>query len=145
MGMDTMKKTFNIIGSFFLIALLSGCATISEDFKGVIGISTKVLEDERKNAIAKTFDYDYATCFAKVEKAIPAMANVKTSVYDKSINKGMIALYYVDINTTPVGIFFKEVDKTHTEVEVSSASPTAKELIAKELFAGLQPKEDATK
>jgi hypothetical protein len=43
----------------------------------------------------------------------------------------MIAVYVSESDTTPVGVFFKGVDNSNTEISVSSPSLYAKELIAK--------------
>ena len=47
----------------------------------------------------------------------------------------MLALYVSQDDTTPVGIFFKEIDANNTQMEVSSPSKFAKEFIAKRVFS----------
>ena len=79
----------------------------------------------------KVFEYDYKTCYEKTEALLKKMPFV--NIYAK--DKGMIAIYYINPDTTPVGIFFKEVDATHTQVEISSESTVAKEWIAKNIFS----------
>lgn len=112
---------------------MSGCATMKEGFREIIGTSTKELYAGRKDAIVKVFDRDYQSCYAKAEIVLKGMA--KVSVYDK--NKEMIALFYADPNTTPVGIFFTQTGPARTQVEISSHSPSAKERLAAGMFAGL--------
>lgn len=126
-----MKKMVVILSLCAACLFLNGCATTPDIFKKFAGVSTKELEDLRKDAKVKVFDYDYNTCYEKVEKIIKAMP--KTSIYAK--DKGMIALYYIDPNTTPVGVFFKEIDAAHTQVEISSPGPDAKEWVAKNVFS----------
>ncbi len=121
----------NILIVLLACIFLSGCATPGELFKGFLGNSTKILEDTRKDAMIKVFDYDYETCYAKIEKRLKDMP--KTSIYVK--DKEMIAVYYTDPNTTPVGIFFKEIDPTHTQVEISSPGLAAKEWVASNIFS----------
>ena len=58
----------------------------------------------------------------------------KVSIYAK--RRDMIAIYYLDPNTTPVGVFFEEIDVSHTRIEVSSQGSGSKEFIAKCVFAG---------
>jgi hypothetical protein len=53
----------------------------------------------------------------------------------------MIAIYVSETDTTPVGLFFKEIDKSNTQVEVSSPSTYAKELISEKVFKLLKPPE----
>ena len=133
-----MKK---ILITLSICAFLNGCATPVDIWKGFLGVSTRELEAERKDAAIKVFDYDYDTCYKKTEKILNDMP--KVSVYAK--DKQMIAFYYIDPNTTPVGVFFKEIDPTHTQVEISSPDPDAKEWVAKHIFSEtfLKPTPDA--
>ena len=50
----------------------------------------------------------------------------------------MIAVYFSESDTTPIGIFFKEIGANTTQMEVSSPSSYAKELIAERLFSVLK-------
>ena len=123
-----MKK---ILITLSVCVLLSGCATPAELLKGFLGISTKELEEGRSDALVKVFDYNYDTCYKKVESIVKAMP--KVSVYAR--DKGGIAFYYIDPNTTPVGVFFKSIDPAHTQVEISSQDSSAKEWVAKNIFS----------
>ena len=123
-----MKK---IVSMLLFCIFLSGCATPLEMFKMFLGNSTKELEGVRKDAAVKVFDYDYKTCYGKAEGVLKSMPNV--SIYAK--NNQMIALYYLSPDTTPVGLFFTEVDPTHTRVEISSLSTVAKDWVAKNIFS----------
>ncbi|MFH0764749.1 MAG: hypothetical protein V1927_07105 [Candidatus Omnitrophota bacterium] len=111
--------------------LLSGCAASTELLKGFLGISTKELEEGRTDAAVKVFDYNYDMCYKKTEAIVKAMP--KVSVYAQ--NKGGIAFYYIDPNTTPVGVFFKSIDPTHTQVQISSRDSNAKDWVAKNVFS----------
>ena len=111
--------------------LVSGCATSGNVWKSFLGVSTQELEESRPEAAVKVFEYDYKTCYEKTEGLLKAMPAVE--IYAK--NKEMIAIFYINPDTTPVGIFFKEVDATHTQVEVSSKSTVAKDWIAKNVFS----------
>jgi hypothetical protein len=119
-----------------VIALL-GCGTIKEGAKGFLGVSTRTLEEERKNAIIRTFNYDYATCY---DNTLAALKHMRSYVYKKNRQEHMIAIYVSDYDTTPVGLFFKEIDKTNTQVEVSSSSTYAKEFISEKVFLFLDKK-----
>jgi hypothetical protein len=112
-------------------ALLSGCATPGDVWKEFVGVSTKGVEQARVDAMTKIFDYDYKTCYGKVEEFVKTMPAV--SIYAK--DKDMIAIYVVNPNTTPVGIFFKEIDSGHTQVDVSSESTPTKEWVANSIFS----------
>ena len=123
-----MKK---LVLPLLALVLLCGCATCPEGVRCFLGVSTKELEAHRKDALVKVFDYDYDTCYARMEKIIRDMA--KTQVYAQDTR--IIAFYYIDPNVTPVGVFFTAVDSGHTKVEVSSEGPAAKEWVAKNLFS----------
>lgn len=116
------------------IGILPGCASIKEAAKGLAGVSTKVLDDGRKDAIKKTFSYDYNTCYNKVKTVLKQTGSY---IYAEDPKKNMIAIYVSGTDTTAVGIFFKEIDATKTQIEVSSPSSYAKELIATRAFSVL--------
>lgn len=119
----------------FCIFNFAGCSSVKEYCKGFLGVSTKALEKERKNAILKTFNFDY---FAAFTNTMDALKNIGAYMYAKDIKKHMIAVYVSKEDTTAVGIFFKEIDAANTQVEVSSPSTYAKELIANKLFKALE-------
>jgi len=111
---------------------LVGCATPGDWAKAVVGVSTTPIEDARPGALAKVFDSGYKACYEKTEAVLKAMPNV--TIYAKT--GGMIAVYWKRVNTTPVGVFFTQVDASHTKVEVASPSTTGKEWVAQNVFAG---------
>jgi len=122
-----MKKIIVLLAA---CALLSGCATPGNTWKEFLGVSTKGIEEARADALTKVFDYDYKTCYEKAEALLRKMPNV--SIYFK--DKGMIAVYVINPNTTSAGIFFKEIDSGHTQVDVSSESTPTKEWVANNIF-----------
>lgn len=124
-----------IIYVLLLAVLTSGCAAIKETAKGVAGVSIKALEEGRANAIKKTFSRDYISVYAK---ALDSLKSIGAYIYARDIKKKMIAVYVSDTDTTPVGIFFQEIDKNNTRVEISSLSVPAKELISGKLFLALE-------
>ncbi len=129
-------KIFVICALSFAI-FTSGCASIKEALKGFAGVSTKELEAERKSAIIKTFDYDYFMAFTK---ALDALKEMGAYIYTQDIKKHMIAIYVSQEDTTPVGIFFKEITATSTQIEVFSPSTYSKEAISQKLFKALSEK-----
>ena len=123
-----------------LSTVLFGCATVKEMGKGFVGISTEVLESKRKDSLKKSFALDYNSCYTKVKGLIrekEIQAENGPYIYAEDRNKKMIALYLSQTDTTPVGIFFTEEAKNKILIEVSSPSAYAKELIAKDIFTGL--------
>ena len=120
----------------WLLGSLIGCITPIEAAKGMAGISTRVLEDNLKYATKKTFSYDYNTCYSKTKEALKI---IKAHIYSENQKKKMLAIYVSEEDTTPVGIFFRPIDKANTQIEVSSASTYAKELISGKIFKALNP------
>jgi len=124
-----------IIFAFSFLILISGCASLNEGIKSFLGVSTKELELARKNAITKTVNYDYFSCYTKTYDILKEKGSY---IYSQDINKHIIAVYLSEKDTTPVGIFFKEIDSKNTQIEIASPSTYAKELIAARLFSGLE-------
>jgi len=131
-----LRNSLLVICVFLCSVLAISCATMKETAKGIAGTSTKVLEDGRANAITKDFRYDYFTSYTK---ALDALRDMSAYIYTQSLKGHMIAVYVSKRDTTPVGIFFKEIGVDHTLVEVSSPSLTAKGLISARLFKSLAP------
>ena len=121
----------------FLFSVLSGCATIKELGKGFAGVSTRVLEDKRKDALKKSFSLGYNSCYSKVKDILDEKGK-EFPIYADDTKKKMIALYLSQTDTTPIGIFFTEEAKNKTLIEVSSPSIYAKEFIAKNIFTGIE-------
>ena len=135
--MKIAKRYCPIVLLSYCSIVLLGCATVKEAAKGFMGISTQSLEKARKDAIIKTFNYDYLACYAKTMDVLKSM---QAYIYTQSIKKHMIAIYVSEQDTTPVGLFFKEIDAANTQVEVSSLSTYAKEFISGKVFPVLDKK-----
>ncbi|MCX5710045.1 MAG: DUF3568 family protein [Candidatus Omnitrophica bacterium] len=116
---------------------LCGCSTVKELSKGALGVSTKVLEEGRKDAIKKDFNRDYDTCYKTTKDSLN---KIQAYIYAEEPAKNMIAIYVTASDTTPVGIFFKSIDKNNTTIEVSSPSVYARELISTKLWLGMEGK-----
>ena len=132
---QNFKSWFVILLFAFCIFNFMGCASLKEKYKGFLGISTKVLEDARGKAITKVFNYNYNTCYDKVKAGL---TEIGSYIYAEDKNKHMIAIFVSETDTTPVGIFLKQIDANNTQVEVSSQSTYAKETVAKNIFSVLE-------
>lgn len=128
------RLCLSVVGYWLLINLF-GCTTIKEVTKGIVGVSTKAAEDSRKDALKKTFNYDYNTCYKRVKEIL---IEKEAYIYMQDLRKHMLAVYVTKEDTTPVGIFFKEIDTQNTQIEVSSPSTFAKEFIGERLFLALE-------
>ncbi len=125
----------NVVLICLFILIFSGCANLKEVGKGILGTSTKQLEEARPQAIKKVFNYEYKVCYNKVSKAL---TNIQSYVYAKNEAKKMLAIYVSSSDTTVVGVFFKEINSNSTQIEIASPSTYAKELIANKLFLELE-------
>lgn len=121
-----------------VLPVIFGCASIKEAAKATMGISTKELEDNRKSAIKEKFSRSYDDCYKAVFDGLRERGSY---VYAQDYKNKMIAVYVSEEDTTPVGIFFKIVDDKSTQVEVSSPSTYARELIANKVKNILIPEE----
>jgi hypothetical protein len=123
-----------VFSAFFLVLsiTLSGCAMLTEGFKGVAGVSTKILEDERPQAISQVVAVEQQAAF---DKTLEILKEKGAYVYSRNRAKGLIAVYLSETETTPVGIFFTPLPDGKTKLEVSSPSSFGKESIAKKLFS----------
>lgn len=119
-----------------LFTVLLGCATVKEAAKGFAGVSTRVLEEKRKEALKESFVIGYDSCYAKVKDMLKEK-DKESPIYAEDVQKKMIGVYFSETDTTPVGIFFTEEEKGRTMVEISSPSTYAKEYIANRIFTGI--------
>lgn len=128
-----MGKFVVLLSALVLIAASPAAwsLTAGEKIKSFVGVSTKDTDEARPSSVSKILDYEYAACYAKVEAILRKMP--RTSVYARTYEK--IAVYYVDPNTTPVGIYFTKIDPNRTKVEISSQSVSARDWVAKNVFA----------
>ena len=117
---------------FLFLTFLCGCASLKEGAKGFAGISTRVLEESRKDAAVKVFKGDYSSV---ADKTRDALREIGAYVYADDAAQGLIAAYVSETDTTPVGLFLRAVDAGSTRVEVSCPSIYARELFAGQVFA----------
>jgi len=116
-----MKRIFLIM---MLVFFILGCAGSKEMLKGFLGISTKDLEERRTEAKVLVLNYDY---FSSYHKVLDKLKENKSYIYKKTSD--FVAFYLSEEDTTPVGIFFSELGKQKTKLEISSSSLLAKEKI----------------
>lgn len=122
---------------FFIsfLTLICGCSTVTQTLKAAAGISTKELEAGRKEALISSFSYDYKSCYDKVRTVLVENG---AYIYAEDSKKRMIALYLSQEDTTPVGVFFSQINAANTQIEVSSPSAYAKEFIWAKILLALE-------
>ncbi|RJP29633.1 MAG: hypothetical protein C4533_01180 [Candidatus Omnitrophota bacterium] len=143
MNRGNLKKLKRRLLTLFVISVvtscLAGCAGLKEATRGVMGTSTKILEEGKAEAVKKSFQIDYNSCDASIRKTLK---RIGAYIYRDDPEKRMIAVYLSYEDTTPVGIFLTGIDAANTQIEVSSPSKYAKEFIAQKIFFAIEnPKE----
>ncbi|MBL7081351.1 MAG: hypothetical protein ISS44_02120 [Candidatus Omnitrophica bacterium] len=112
-----------------LFTVLGGCTHLKETTKSILAISTKDIENARGQAIIKIVDCDYSICYQKVQDILTDMGSY---IYAKKPD--LIAVYISEADTTPAGIFFKDIGQTKTQLEIASPSTDTKEYLATRIF-----------
>lgn len=134
-------RTRTVLGMIALwgycVIAASGCAGVKECAKGFAGISTRVLEEGRKEALTMDFDYDYPALYARVKEILE---RTHSYIYAQNEAKHMIAFYVSEWDTTAVGVFFEDALPGKTRIQVSSPSTYAKEVIAGRISSVLEGK-----
>jgi len=126
-------KVVKLFLFFALFCLLGGCSGLKEATRGFAGVSTKVLEDARPEAIKKDFSGNLEEMHGRITEILKKEGSY---VYKDDLTRNFIALYLSEEDTTPVGIFLTEVDNK-IRIEVSSPSTYGKEFIANIVFSSL--------
>jgi uncharacterized protein YceK len=113
-----MNKVLVIL---IVIFLFSGCASIKECAKEILGSSTKSLEEAREKGVSQTFDLDYASIF---DKTIGILKGMNAYIHIRDRQKGVIVAMEFPgyTNTTDIGIFFTAIGSNQTKLEISSRS-----------------------
>ncbi|MFH1398010.1 MAG: hypothetical protein ABIH27_05640 [Candidatus Omnitrophota bacterium] len=132
---ESSKLKVKLIYILCLGFFAGGCSSLANLPRRLSGLSTVELERQRPEAISKAFNFNYPDCFAKTQDILK---QIGAYIYAKDNKKQMIAIYLTVEDTTPVGLFFKEVEPGKTRVEVSSLSTYGKEIISKRLFTMLE-------
>ncbi len=129
------RAIVRIIFCCIALSAASGCALRNDTIREIAGISVFELEGLRKNAEVKIFGEDYFTCFTKT---LDILKKLDMYIYRQDIKKYLIAVYMSKEDSTAVGLFFKEVNKDETKIEITSPSSYAKEFVAKRIFTILE-------
>lgn len=109
-----------------------GCASIKDGVKGFLAISTKEIENARDKAIVRIIDRDYISCYRLAQVRL---SEIGSYIYARK--KDLLAVYISQTDTTPAGIFFRQIDAQKTEVSIASPAADTKEFLAEKIFSAL--------
>lgn len=132
-----MKKMAAGMVVLWCCVLAAGCAGVKESCRGVMGTSTRILEDCKPKAVAKSFACAAADCAAALEQALQDSG---AYIYRRDAYKRLTAVYVSPEDTTPVGIFLEPENPGSTKVLVCSPSTWARDFIAGKVYARLERK-----
>lgn len=122
------------------ILVFSGCSTLSDAPRNILGFSTKEMEDARGQSVYQSYNCEFSQCFSAV---LALMEESKINVFSRDEERGLIVLMGVPgvVDTTEVGVFFFQVPQQKVvKVEVASRSAPAKRKVARLIFSKLGTK-----
>lgn len=133
--MNKGKLFKNSCLSFIVIFLLCGC------YRYIIGTEVTQPEKGQKGRYSQNFNYSYSDCFTRTKKVL---CETGVSVYYESLPEGIISaknfngIFKNCIDTTEVGIFFKETGPGKTQVDIACGNINLAEFAAKLIFKNLE-------
>lgn len=141
-----MRIIFKKICLGCLLLALTGCAGVCETAKKVWGSSTQALEEARVDGISKVYNCTFDECFEaalSLDRNNESLKSKTLKFYEVFIRDRIKSLIIVmgiegNVDTTEVGIFFSRLSPQMTKIEISSLSTTAKEKVARAVFAELE-------
>jgi hypothetical protein len=139
-----MRKVISLnIVIFVLAGFLVGCACLKESGKKVWGSSTQALDKEREKGKQEEFSCSLSDCFdacLNVLDKLNSLDNTKVTVFEKDKKAGFIVAmgFKKAIDTTEVGIYFKQDKPGKTIVQIISLNHWLLEEIAPEIFSKLK-------
>ncbi|MEA3485378.1 MAG: hypothetical protein U9R03_01580 [Candidatus Aerophobetes bacterium] len=132
-----------VIIGILILFLVFGHTDPVEVTKQIIGISTKSLEKEQPGGESKVFDCNYNFCY---EETLEVLKEMGVYVFLENKKEHSIIAMNFDkifkkcINTTEVGIFFKEMENEQTKIDVTCANPNLVKFASEEIFSRLKKK-----
>jgi len=129
-------KLFHALPAIILALTLSGCGVLMDSVREAAGYPSAELMRARKSAVTQSFDVAYDQSF---EQALKILEKMKAVTYAKNKKDRFVIAMKIEgcIDTTEVGIFFKEESPSKTSVEIFSRSPKAQNIVSTKIFTGL--------
>jgi hypothetical protein len=130
-----LKTTLAVIP---IILLASGCASISNTAKALMGTSTRALEDAKeKQGQPQVFKIGYPDAYRRVFELLKKK-NITTFLHSQK-KRRIVAMHFLGVSdTTEVGIFFTEIAPQETKITVTSLSPGHLKLATTIILLGLE-------
>lgn len=128
------------ITSIIVMALLSGCCSLKNLPDYIAGTYVNQPEEGTPGRYIKAVDLPYPASFERAEKALEEMG---ASIRYKNKKKHTILAWYFDkmydkcIDTTKVGVYFKELSPEKTQIDVACGNYGLAEFVAAGLFEKL--------
>ena len=133
-----MKKFIPLLLSALL---LSGCVAIQNIPEYIAGTYVRQPEEGTGGRYIKIFNLPYSDSFDRAEQAVVEMGG---SFRFKSRRKRTILAWYFDkvfagaIDTTKVGIYFKEIDPGKTRIDIACGNYELAKFVSDRVFARLE-------
>lgn len=130
-----MKRLFFILMVFFV-----GCAPL--EWARLFGMGVRRFRRQGKT-YSKVYQQDFFSTYEEVTKGLKEL---KASFYRGTRKEGfLIAINFAGVfaqcnDSTEVAVFFTEMDKLKTRVEISSLNYSLAEFVASEIFNGPKDK-----
>ncbi len=126
-----MKRKYFLLALLLLSFSALSCSMIHESVRTVWGSSVRVLQNERDNAISKSYYCSMDECFQAVvdlAESADEMGKTPYEIFMKDRLRRFIVVIKVpvSVDTTEVGIFFDRLGKEEIKIELSSLSTNAK-------------------
>jgi hypothetical protein len=121
----------------FLLVFSSGCASLWDSPKNIVGVSVRDLQEMRVESLYQAYPAEYSDVFSAV---LDVAKDEKYHVFSKSQDRGLIVLMNIPgcVDTTEVGVFLTRLGDREIKVELSSRSTPAKRAVAQRLFIDLE-------
>jgi len=118
--------------------IFSGCASLQESARGVLGTSVKEVEQSRNKSVKLVIPGDYNTAY---ESVLSELKKEGRYIYRRDRKEHLIAFYMSNENTTVAGVFLNDLGTGKTEIEIASPSSYARNLLAESLSVLVPPPE----
>lgn len=127
-----------LITIFIIPLLLTSCSPL--ETARLAGMSLKTFKTKGKVS-SQTFEKDKATCYKQAEKIIK---DLEAILYRGSLKKEFIVsmgynqIFPAASYSTEVALFFQEIDKNKTKIQISSLNHNLSEFISEKIFNELK-------